>query len=122
MNDDNEAAGQVRPFAAILQDIRAGQVSEEAAAAMQKLVSAVQEHGKKGTLTLQITVEPMKGNETALAVAGRVTLKAPEPAPKAAIFFADTSGNLLRDDPRQAAIPGLRILDKPATDPKDLAQ
>lgn len=107
---------QVRPFADILRDIRGGQVSDQAAVSIQELVAAVREHGKKGTLTLQITVEPMKNNEAALAVSGEVTLKAPKAAPKAAIFFADNDGNLLRDDPRQIALPGLRRVDLPAND------
>jgi hypothetical protein len=114
---------RIRPFAAILNDIRAGQVADDAAQAMQELVAAVREHGKKGEIVLKIVVEPMKGNEDALAVSGDVTLKAPKAAPKAAIFFADPDGNLLRDDPRQAALPGLRVLDKPTTDTaKDIAK
>ncbi|MFC3980201.1 hypothetical protein [Streptosporangium jomthongense] len=113
---------QVRPFADVLRDIRNGQVSDEAAAAMQQLVAAVREHGKKGTVTLTLTVEPMKGNEAALMVVGEVTVKAPKAPPRAAVFFADTAGNLLRDDPRQAAIPGLRVLDKTTDQPKDIAK
>ncbi|MFI6910139.1 hypothetical protein ACIBKY_53425 [Nonomuraea sp. NPDC050394] len=118
---DNDP-GQTRPFAAILQEIRAGEVADQAAALMQDLVAAVREHGKKGELTLKIVVEPMKGNEDALAVSGDVTLKAPKAPPRAAIFFADDSGNLLRDDPRQIALPGLRRVDLPTNQPKDLAQ
>ncbi|MEU3162928.1 hypothetical protein [Streptosporangium sp. NPDC006930] len=114
--------GQVRPFAAVLQDIRNGQISDHAAISMQQLVAAVREHGKKGTLTLTICVEPMKNNPDALAVSAEVTLKAPREAPKAAIFFADNDGNLLRDDPRQIALPGLRRVDTLTNEPKDLAQ
>ncbi|MFI7532611.1 hypothetical protein [Streptosporangium sp. NPDC049376] len=101
-------SGQVRPFADVLRDIRNGQVSDEAAAAMQQLVAAVREHGKKGAMTLTLTVEPMKGNEAALMVVGEVTVKAPKAPPRAAVFFADTDHNLVRDDPRQIALPGLR--------------
>jgi hypothetical protein len=120
----NQPPGRVKPFADVLREIRAGQVADQAATDMQHLVAAVREHGKKGTLTLTITVEPMKGNEDALAVSGDVALKAPKAAPKAAIFFADDDGNLLRDDPRQVALPGLRRvdLDTNNNDPKDLAQ
>lgn len=115
--------GQVRPFADVLRDIRNGQVADQAATAMQELVAAVREHGRKGTFTLQIVVEPMKGNEDALAVSGDVTLKAPKAAPKAAIFFADDAGNLLRDDPKQIALPGLRRVDLPTNDtPKEIAK
>lgn len=54
MTTHDSEPGRVRPFADILRDIRAGQVSDEAATAMQQLVAAVREHGKKGTLTLQM--------------------------------------------------------------------
>lgn len=121
--DNDASTGRVRPFAAILTDIRAGQVADDAAQAMQDLVAAVREHGKKGTLTLQIIVEPMKGNEDALAVSGDVVLKAPKAAPKAAIFFADDDGNLLRDDPKQISLPGLRRVDfDTQNQPKDIAK
>lgn len=114
--------GQTRPFADILRDIRAGQVADQAATGMQELVAAVREHGKKGELVLKIVVEPMKGNEDALAVSGDVTSKIPKAAPKAAIFFADDDGNLLRDDPRQIALPGLRRVDLPENDAKEIAK
>ncbi|GHH67506.1 hypothetical protein GCM10017673_14600 [Streptosporangium violaceochromogenes] len=111
---------QIRPFADILRDIRAGAVSDRAAAAMQELVAAVQELGKKGTLTVVLTVEPMKGNEAALAVSGEVALKLPKASPKAAVFFADAEHNLVRDDPRQIALPGLRRVDMSNTEPKEI--
>ncbi|NUU22894.1 MAG: hypothetical protein HOV68_15490 [Streptomycetaceae bacterium] len=122
MTDTPDQTGQVKPFALVLQEIRAGEVADDAARLMQELVAAVREHGKKGELNIKVVVEPMKGNSDALAVSGDVTLKAPRATPKAAIFFPDSSGNLLRDDPRQAAIPGLRIAPAKNTEPKDLAQ
>jgi hypothetical protein len=109
---EDDGPARVRPFAAILNDIRGGDVADQAAELMQELVAAVREHGKKGELVLKIAVEPMKGNPDALSVSGDVTSKPPRPTPVAAIFFADTDGNLLRDDPRQIALPGLRVLDK----------
>lgn len=115
----DDGPGQIRPFAAILNDIRAGQVADDAARLMQELVAAVREHGKKGELTLKIAVEVM--NEDALSVSGDVTIKAPRATPRAAIFFADANGNLLREHPRQATIPDLRVLDK-TTNKKDIAQ
>ncbi|WP_326637326.1 hypothetical protein OG884_26675 [Streptosporangium sp. NBC_01755] len=122
MTDDSP--GQVRPFATVLQDLRKGAVLEEAAAELQQLVASVLETGKKGKLTLVVAIEPMKGNETALTVAADVTTTRPKSPPKAAVFFADSEFNLVRDDPRQIALPGLRRIDTItiSNEPKDIAQ
>ncbi|MEV4174019.1 hypothetical protein [Nonomuraea sp. NPDC049709] len=98
---------QVRPFAAMLQEIQGGAVADQAATALQELVSAVNELGKKGEMTVKITVQPLKGNSQALNVSGDVTSKPPRPEPAAGVFFFDEDGNLLRDNPKQAAIPGV---------------
>ncbi|MCK2219742.1 hypothetical protein MF672_038995 [Actinomadura sp. ATCC 31491] len=116
MTDTPDEPGQVRPFAAMLQEIQGGAVADEAADLLQQLVTAVTDIGKKGHLVLTITVQPLKGNASALNVAGEVVLKAPRPEPAAGVFFFDTSGNLMRDNPRQATIPGLREVGKPNYD------
>lgn len=113
---------QLRPFAAVLQDIQGGTVANDAAAAMQELVNAVNELGKKGELTLKLVVQPLKGNTTALSVSGEVTVKAPKPEPATAVFFYDAAGNLMRDDPKQAEIPNLRIAPSKNAEPKDIAK
>lgn len=123
MTDTTDDDGkQVRPFAAVLQDIQGGTVADDAATAMQELVAAVNEHGKKGELTLKVVVQPLKGNATALSVSGEVTTKPPRPEPATSVFFHDAAGNLLRDDPRQVALPGLRRVDLPNNEPKDIAK
>ncbi|MER7206370.1 hypothetical protein ACFYY8_06390 [Streptosporangium sp. NPDC001559] len=103
---------QVRPFATILQDLRRGAVLDEAAVLLQEVVASVQDTGKKGKLTLVVEIAPMKGDDASLTVAASVTATKPKSTPKAAVFFADADHNLVRDDPRQASLPGLRVLDK----------
>lgn len=110
---EQDTGGQVRPFAAVLAELNGGTVADQLGTDMQDLVNAVREHSRKGTITLKIEVAPRKGNINALNVAARVETKLPAPEPIEAVFFADTSGNLLRDDPRQMALP-LRQVDKPA--------
>ena len=108
MTDTTDDGGkQVRPFAAMLLEIQGGTVAAEAAEHLQKLVNAVNEHGKKGEMTVKITVQPLKGNNQALNVSGDVTSKPPRPEPAAGIFFFDKSGNLSRENPQQATIPGV---------------
>ncbi|GGS88273.1 hypothetical protein ACFFV7_51110 [Nonomuraea spiralis] len=99
--------GRVRPFADVLRDIQGGEVADEAAMLMQQLVAAVQTHGKKGSMTLAIEVQPMKGNTSALMVSAQASIKPPKGEPTAAVFFFDGDNNLVRDDPRQLALPGV---------------
>lgn len=105
------APGRVRPFADILRDLKRGEVIDEAAILLQDLVRAVQANGKKGTFTLKVEVSPMKGDTNALVVAAQASINPPKAQPAEAVFFADDDHNLVRDDPRQIALPGLRRVD-----------
>ncbi len=106
-------AAQIRPFADVLRDLGKGQVADEMSIMLTELVTAVRDYGRKGYLTLKIEVAPMKGNEDMLAVAAKATSKPPESDPVSAIFYADSDGNLLRDDPAQMQLP-LREAPRPA--------
>ncbi|MEV7011575.1 hypothetical protein [Streptosporangium sp. NPDC051022] len=100
--------GQVRPLADVLRDLKQGQVVDEAAVQLQDLVRAVREHGKKGTFALKVEIAPMKGDSNALVVSAQATITPPKGEPISSVFFADSDNNLVRDDPRQIALPGLR--------------
>jgi hypothetical protein len=104
---DQDDGVQVKPLAAILQDIAGGTFHTRLSEQMQKLVTAVGDTGKKGTLTVTLTVSPVnKGNTENLLVSGRTVLKAPESdAEPSSVFFTDKNGNLRRDDPNQPALP-----------------
>jgi hypothetical protein len=118
-----EGPGRIRPFADVLNDMRRGEVLDRAAVELQDLVRAVATHGKKGKLVLTIDVAPMKGDSNALVVGAQVKTTPPIGGPAEAVFFADTDHNLVRDDPRQIALPGLRRVDLPANnEPKDIAK
>jgi hypothetical protein len=109
-NEDD--VGQVRPFAAVLQDINHGAIADQLAHDVRDLVQAVRELGRKGSLTIKIEVAPRKGNNSALNLTARRDLKLPQEEPVESVFFADAAGNLLRDDPRQPTLP-LRELNRP---------
>lgn len=95
---------QIKPFAAWLQEQRQGGLHGEVSDALAELVSKVAEHGKAGTLTLTVKVSPSKV-DGAVEVDDKLALKAPEPEKSAALFFADSRGNLSRQDPRQPELP-----------------
>lgn len=115
--------GQVRPFAAILADIQRGGLLDHASAELQRLVAAVDERRAKGKLVLTIEVAPAKHDPSALAVTAGIKTTPPPGEPALSLFFTDKQKNLVRDDPRQAAIPGLRLAPSTANDtPKDIAK
>jgi hypothetical protein len=96
---------EVRPFAAVLQELSRGEVHNDASEQLHALVDAVREHGAKGTLTLQLEVSPVaKGDASSVKVAAKVTSKPPTASPTS-VFFVDDSGNLSRRDPRQIEMP-----------------
>lgn len=112
-NPDGEAVPeQVRPFAAIVQEINNGEFADQLARDVLDLVNAVRTQGRKGSLTVKFEVSPRKGNTNAFNLVGRRDLKLPQEEPIESVFFADKLGNLLRDDPRQMALP-LREVSRP---------
>lgn len=83
-----------------------GRTAEELSAEFHQLLEAVRAHGKKGQLTITITVEPpANGVESApMPIGVESTVKAPKPTPVKSLYFLDDDGNPVREDPRQLAI------------------
>lgn len=108
-----------RPFADWLRDQSRGKTHDELSEGLRDLVAKVIDTGKKGTLTLVITVEPMpKSDGNALVVTDEIKLKLPEFAREASLFFADDDRNLVRNDPRQLVFDSLReVPPPPGVDP-----
>lgn len=107
-NDTETEDRQVRPFAAFLQEHNNGVGHTQASEALQRLALAVVDTGKKGAVTIKVSVEPMKGAEGTLVTTVVVDEKLPVNPPKAAVFYADGDGNMTRTDPNQPVIEGLR--------------
>ncbi len=85
----------------ILRDIRKGRPVEEATQALADVVRAVDETGKKGSVTITLDVVPSKhgGPEKMLVCKIKTTKPIADIAP--AIFFSDEQGDLHRVDPNQ---------------------
>ena len=107
-----------RPFADWLREQSNGRTLDELSDALADVSAAVRETGKKGTLTLTITISPVKNGGGALVVADQVKALAPKPDRRTSVFYADDHGNLTREDPRQPTFEGLREVPAPA-DPKE---
>jgi hypothetical protein len=110
----DEDARQVRPAAAVLQEIGGGKLHTRISEQLAELTAAVIDTGKKGELTLKLTVAPIKaGNTSTLIVTGSSTVKKPagDADSPSSVFFPDRAGNLRRDDPNQPTLPLRQVED-----------
>jgi len=105
---------QVRPFAAWLQEQARGKTHLELSEALHDLVAKVRDTGKKGTLVLKVTVEPLDHDGDAMKVTDAIELKLPEHDRPASVAFVDHAGNLTRKDPKQPELPLRRVDDQKA--------
>ena len=103
----------IRPFADFLREQAKGTTHEELGEGLHDLVARVRDTGKKGTLTLTVTVELMKGSDKAVIVSDEIKLKLPEHDRDTSLFFADRFGNLTRNDPDQLSFESLREVPPP---------
>lgn len=98
-----------REFSAFLLD--RGATHEELTVKLHDLVSAVMDTGKKGTLTLKLTVQPFKGDDSILEVHDDVKLVMPQHDRKPGIFYPDKDGNLSRNSPQMLDFSSLTVVD-----------
>lgn len=114
---------RVRPFADFLREQAGGRTHDELSVALRDLVSAVTDTGKSGSLTLTITVKPLKESVGgALVVGDKVVVKSPTLDRKASIFFADREHNLVRDDPNQLSFEPLVEVPADPDEPRDIRE
>ena len=100
----------VRPFADWLREQAKGVSHEELSESLHKLVEAVVETGKKGTLTFKITVDHVKNAEAhVLKVTDQIALNVPTHDRPVSVFFSN-EGNLQRRDPTSPEL-GLGLRD-----------
>jgi hypothetical protein len=104
---------RVRPFADFMLEHSRGAGHTKASESLQRLVNAVKDTGKKGSITVTVIVDPMKQSEDALLTTILVAEKLPAIPPKAAVFYADEDGNLTKTDPGQLDFDSLREVEQP---------
>lgn len=92
-------------FTQFLLEQRGGLLHSELSDMLADVVARCVEHGKKGSITIKLTIAPNKDGVT-LTVSDEVKPVAPEGDRGAALFYADARGNLSRRDPRQPSLPG----------------
>jgi hypothetical protein len=95
---------QLKPFAQFLQEARKGGLHTELSEDLADLVTKVVDTGKKGSITLKLTVAPNSDGET-VKVVDDIKIAAPKFDAKPTLFFHDAHGNLTRTNPRQPELP-----------------
>lgn len=99
-----QPAGDPTPFVGFIADHRGGRTAAELTEALAAVTNAVRDTAKAGSVTLTLSIAPLKDATDILVVTDVVKSKVPElPRPKA-VYFPDDAGGLHRDNPRQ---PGL---------------
>jgi hypothetical protein len=91
-------------FAHTITGLNNGQTETELSLRLKELVSAVSDTGKKGSLTLKLTVERNKKNAKLIEVTAEVAAKIPMPPPPSAAFLLH-AGELIALEDTQMRLP-----------------
>ncbi|MFF8409021.1 hypothetical protein [Streptomyces omiyaensis] len=94
------------PVAAFLASHLSGRTDEELSREFHALLDAVRAHGKKGSMTITIVIDPpANGVDSApMPIGVESAVKAPKPTPVKSLYFLDDDGQPVREDPRQLAM------------------
>lgn len=85
-------------LSAMLAQVRPG-TDVEAAETLRKVIAAVQDTGKVGSLVIRLDVKPADGGIDAVVVTDKLTSKIPEKTRIGSLAFVTASGDLSRSDP-----------------------
>lgn len=83
-----------------------GRTAEELSTEFHQLLDAVKTHGKKGEMRITLVVDPPANSvdSAPMPIGVESTVKAPKPTPVKSLYFLDSDGNPVREDPRQMSI------------------
>lgn len=107
---------ELKPFAVFLQEHKRGDLAEELAKKMQDVVLAVQQHQKKGSVTLKLDFSAGRDGTT-IFVQDTVKHVIPEGDRGGTVMFPDKKGNLHRNDQNQMSFENLRVIEAPNDEP-----
>jgi hypothetical protein len=104
-------SGHQRPALDVLAELRRGRLHTELTDALHELLKSCQDTGKKGSLTLTLTIEPEKVSDyetPRIKVTDQVGMKKPRKSVQPSTFFLTDDGVPVRRDPNQEAFESLR--------------
>lgn len=108
---DTEEYGDFAAFISSSRPKTNAELSEE----LNKLVAAVRDTGKAGSIQLTIVVKPLDGGVSVLSVNDQIKVKRPERNREASIAYPDHNNNLSRRDPSSMPLFDDDIRDAPTT-------
>lgn len=86
----------------VMADIRCGDFVFDASTELEKMIAAVRDTKKTGTLVISLKIEPLSaGNADTVKVIDDINAKMPKPDKLSSIFFTSDDNRLLRNDPNQ---------------------
>jgi len=108
------------PFSQQISHLSKGTLDAELTATLTDLVKAINDHGKKGSITLTLNLKPevQNGEVKMISIKPDVKVSSPQPQRLSSIMFPTYDGDLLRNDPDQAQL-DLKTVD---TQPKEEAK
>lgn len=104
-----EGKQQPQSITEVLKALRYGTLDEELGEKLTELVKKCENTQRVGSLTLSLKIKPGKGGRVEIFDDIKMTL--PKEEHGTSIMFVMPSGKLVRTDPRQMEIDGLRTID-----------
>lgn len=103
-----------REFGSFLLEQARGKTHDELSQALHDVTAKVIETGKKGSLTLTLSIGLLdKDPSNGLVITDQIKTKMPEHDRPASVFYPDRHGNLSRRDPGQLSFEDLITIDDP---------
>ncbi len=104
-----------RDFGSFLLELARGKTHDELSQALHDVVAKVIDTGKKGSLTLTLSIGLLdKDPANGMQITDEIKVKLPEHDRPSSMFYPDRKGNLSRRDPRQMSFEDLHVLPEPA--------
>ena len=112
MNEKTKLILENNPFLLLLAELTQGNKVTELTSEMEQLTAAVMATGKKGKLTLELSLSPMgKGR---IEIDADVKTKTPKLTDFSTVFFATAENQLQRTDPNQMELEEVTNFPSPA--------
>lgn len=108
-----------KSFNIVLGELRFGETLDELTSKMAELVAAVGNTQKVGEITIKLKLKPGAGGS--IEITDEIKAKIPELPKGSSLFFATPENNLVRNDPRQQALP-LKSVDSGVGQLKEVTQ
>lgn len=94
-------------FTTTLAALRRGNTLSDLSVELANLVGRIRETGKKGSLTLKLTLIPADTDAEAITIDDDISVKVPKLTKSKTTFFTDEQNGLQRDNPRQPDFPSM---------------